>query len=268
MSQGASHASPATPLPSPVRLNKYLAQAGVTSRRGADALIRQGRVQVNGRPVSALGTLVMPGRDRVTLDGVVIEPRGETTTTLMLNKPAGYLCTRHDPEGRPTIYDLLPAEYHHLHPVGRLDLDSEGLVVLTDDGDLTYRLTHPSFAHDKEYWVQVSGRVPLPALRKLRRGVVLEDGPAAAQVRPLARIPAEQRFWVEPEPDPRHSWLLFVIHEGRKRQIRRMCEAVGLEVRRLIRVRIASLHIGDLAPGRWRRLTTRQERAAAAIKGG
>jgi 23S rRNA pseudouridine2605 synthase len=268
MSQPSTPVSPGTaPLPA-VRLNKYLAQAGVASRRGADELIRQGRVQVNGRPVSTLGTLVTPGRDRVTLDGVVIELQRETTITLMVNKPAGYLCTRHDPEGRPTVYDLLPAEYHRLHPIGRLDLDSEGLVLLTDDGDLTYRLTHPSFAHDKEYWVQVSGRVPAPAWRKLRQGVMLEDGPAVATVRPLASIPAEQRFWVEPEPDPRHSWLVFVIHEGRKRQIRRMCEAVGLEVRRLIRVRMASLHIGDLAPGHWRRLTARQQRAVAAIKGG
>jgi 23S rRNA pseudouridine2605 synthase len=257
-----------SPSPAAVRLNRYLAQAGVASRRRADELIRQGRVQVNGRIVATLGLVVIPGRDQVTLDGVPIALPCETRLTLMLNKPAGYLCTRHDPQNRPTIYDLIPVEDRHLHPVGRLDLDSEGLVLLTEDGDLTYRLTHPSFAHEKEYWVQVSGRVLPPVWRKLRQGIILDDGPATATVRPLARIPAAQRFWVEPEPDPRQTWLVFILHEGRKRQIRRMCEAVGLEVRRLIRVRIASLHIGTLAPGRWARLSERQQRAVKAIIGG
>ncbi len=266
MSSSLSECS--SPSPAAVRLNRYLAQAGVASRRGADELIRQGRVQVNGRIVGTLGMVVIPGRDQVSLDGVPITLTRQTPLTLMLNKPAGYLCTHHDPQNRPTIYHLIPAAYRHLHPVGRLDLDSEGLVLLTEDGDLTYRLTHPSFAHEKEYWVQVSGRVLPPVWRKLRQGIMLDDGPATAVVRPLASIPLEQRFWVEPEPDPRHTWLVFLLHEGRKRQIRRMCEAVGLEVRRLIRVRIASLHIGALAPGHWARLNDRQQRAVHAIKGG
>ncbi|RME82147.1 MAG: rRNA pseudouridine synthase [Caldilineae bacterium] len=249
-----------------MRLNKYLAHAGVASRRGADALIRQGRVQVNGRTVYTMGVQIDPGRDEVTVDGRPVSmPRGEPTT-LLLNKPAGYLSTRLDPQGRPTVLDLLPPEFHHLHPIGRLDLESEGLVLMSDDGDLTYRLTHPSFQHEKEYWVLVRGRVPEPALRKLRKGIELEDGMARARVRRLRSIPPEQRFWLDPEPDPNHTWLAFVITEGRKRQIRRMCQAVRLEVLRLVRIRIASLHIGDLRPGQWRPLSARQRRAVNAIK--
>lgn len=249
----------------PMRLNKFLAHAGVASRRGADELIGKGNVQVNGRTVYTMGVVVTPGRDHVTVDGreVVLDATPQLTT-LMLNKPTGYLSTRSDPDGRPTIFSLLPPQHHHLYPVGRLDLDSEGLMLLSDDGDLTYRLTHPSFEHEKEYWVQITGRAPEPALRKLRKGVLLEDGMASALVRPLVQIPAEQRFWVQ--SDPRHWWLVFILHEGRKRQVRRMCEAVDLEVRRLIRVRIASLHVGDLHPGKWRALSTRQQRAVEAIK--
>lgn len=249
-----------------MRLNKFLAHAGITSRRGADELIIQGRVQVNGRTVYTMGLTVVPGRDRVVVNGREITLTAKEPVTLLLNKPAGYLSTRSDPDDRPTVFDLTPPEYRLLYPVGRLDLDSEGLMLLSDDGDLTYRLTHPSFEHEKEYWVQIRGRVPAPALRKLQKGVELEDGLASADVRPLIRIPAEQRFWVEQEPDPRHTWLVFLLHEGRKRQIRYMCEAVDLDVRRLIRVRIASLHIGDLGPGQWRLLTARQRRAVAAIK--
>lgn len=249
-----------------MRLNKFLAHAGVASRRGADELIIQGRVQVNGRTVYTMGISVIPGRDRVLVNGREIVLAAAEPITLTLNKPAGYLSTRRDPEGRPTVFDLTPPEYRLLYPVGRLDMDSEGLMLLSDDGELTYRLTHPSFEHEKEYWVQIRGRVPAPAIRKLQKGVELDDGLAAAQVRPLTQIPAEQRFWVGTEPDPRHSWLVFLLHEGRKRQIRRMCEAVDLDVLRLIRVRIASLHIGDLRPGQWRLLTSRQRRAVEAIK--
>lgn len=249
-----------------MRLNKYLAHAGITSRRGADHLIQEGRVQVNGRTVYEMGVQIDPQRDRVTCDGQVVQAVGAGTTTLLLNKPAGVLSTRHDPEGRPTVFSLVPEPYHRLYPVGRLDMDSEGLMLLSDDGDLTYLLTHPSFEHEKEYWVKIRGRVPEPALRKLNKGVLLEDGPSPARVRRLATIPAEQRFWLEPAPDLRHSWLIVILHEGRKRQVRRMCEAVQLDVLRLVRVRMASLHIGDLRPGQWRVLTARQQRAIDAIK--
>lgn len=260
--------SPDKPPPptDPMRLNKFLAHAGVASRRKADELIQQGRVQVNGRTVYAMGVTIDPARDRVTFEGREVTLVAGETTTLLLNKPPGYLSTRIDRRGRTTILDLVPPRYHHLHPVGRLDLDSEGLMLLSDDGDLTYRLTHPSFEHEKEYWVQIAGRVPEPALRKLRGGVLLEDGQASARARRLAKIPPEQRFWLDPELDSRHTWLALIIHEGRKRQIRRMCEAVDLRILRLVRVRIASLHIGDLAPGQWRPLSARQQRAVAAIK--
>ncbi len=239
-----------------MRLNKFLAQAGVASRRGADRLIAAGRVRVNQRVVRDMGIQIDPHRDRVTVDGRVIHPPSPTATYLLLNKPPGYLTSRHDPQGRPTIYDLIPARFHRLHPVGRLDFQSEGLMLLTDDGQLTQRLTHPSFQHEKEYWVQVAGEVPQGTLRKLRRGVLLEDGPARAQVRVLGKIPPQQRFWIH--QDPRHTWLVFILHEGRNRQVRRMCRAVGLQVRRLVRVRIATLHIGDLKPGQWRLASKRQ----------
>ena len=249
-----------------MRLNKYLAHTGITSRRAADRLIEQGRVQVNGRTIYTMGIKVDPKRDRVTLDGREVKLRQGESTTLLLNKPVGVLTTRHDPEGRQTVLDLIPPQFHHLRPVGRLDYLSEGLVLLSDDGDLIYRLTHPSYQHEKEYWVQISGRVPEPALRKLGKGVELEDGVAHARVRRLQTIPAEQRFWINDNPDSRHSWLIFILKEGRKRQIRRMCRAVDLNVLRLIRVRIASFHIGDLRPTRWRPLTARQNRAIDAIK--
>ncbi|MCO6452322.1 MAG: rRNA pseudouridine synthase [Caldilineales bacterium] len=249
-----------------MRLNKFLAHAGIASRRGADRLIQEGRVQVNGRTLYEMGVQIDPEKDRVTFDGRPVQIGAADTTTLLRNMPAGVLSTRHDPEGRPTVFSLIPPEYSPLYPVGRLDLDSEGLMLLSNDGDLTYRLTHPSFEHEKEYWVKIRGYVPEPAIRKLKKGVELEDGQARAGVRRLKSIPAEQRFWLEPEPDPRHTWLVFILHEGRKRQVRRMCQAVELDVLRLVRVRMASLHIGDLRPGQWRPLSARQRRAIDAIK--
>ena len=247
-----------------MRLNKFLAQAGIASRRGADKLIAAGRVRVNDVVVREMGVQIDPERDRVTVDGKVVQRRPQTFTYLLLNKPAGVITSRQDPEGRRTIYDLIPARYHHLHPVGRLDFQSEGLVLLTDDGDLTQRLTHPSYRHEKEYWVQVAGQVPDVVLHKLRKGVRLEDGLARARVRYLGKIPPEQRFWIH--PDPKHTWLVFILHEGRNRQIRRMCQAVGLRVRRLVRVRIDDIHIGDLKPGQWRLASKRQLKAIQAIK--
>jgi pseudouridine synthase len=249
-----------------MRLNKYLAHTGMASRRAADRLIEQGRVQVNGRTIYAMGVKIDPKKDRITVDGRAVTLRQGESMTLLLNKPVGVLTTRHDPEGRQTVLDLVPPQFHHLRPIGRLDYLSEGLVLLSDDGDLIYRLTHPSYQHEKEYWVQIAGRVPEPALRKLRKGIELEDGMAHARVRHLHKIPLEQRFWLDPRSESKHAWLAFIITEGRKRQIRRMCQAVDLNLLRLVRVRMASLHIGDLRPGQWRSLTARQRRAANAIK--
>jgi len=247
-----------------MRLNKFLAHAGIASRRAADKLIAAGRVRVNGRVTREMGVQVDPVRDQITVDGNTVTSTQNQRLYLLLNKPAGVITSRKDPEGRKTILDLIPKKYHHLHPVGRLDFQSEGLVLLTDDGDLTQRLTHPSFQHEKEYWVQVDGPVPNVTLYKFRKGVELEDGMARARVRRLSKIPAEQRFWIQ--EDPKRTWLAFILHEGRNRQIRRMCEALNLRVRRLVRIRIESIHIGDLKPGQWRPANSRQTRAIQAVK--
>ena len=249
-----------------MRLNKFLAHAGVASRRAADKLIAAGRVQVNGRVVREMGVQIDPDRDKVLVDGRPVRAtvQAERFTYLLLNKPRGVITSRKDPEGRKTILDLIPPRYHHLHPVGRLDFQSEGLVLLTDDGELTQRLSHPSFQHEKEYWVQVVGDVPNVLLYKFRKGVRLEDGVARARVRRLSKIPPAQRFWIKPEP--KSAWLVFILTEGRNRQIRRMCEAVDLRVKRLVRVRMESLHIGDLKPGQWRLASKKQLKAIKAIK--
>jgi len=249
-----------------MRLNKFLAHAGVASRRAADKLIAAGRVQVNGKVVREMGVQIDPNKDRVLVDGKPVNARSEKErfTYLLLNKPRGVITSRKDPEGRKTILDLIPAKFHHLHPVGRLDYQSEGLVLLTDDGDLTQRLSHPSYQHEKEYWVLVSGPVPNVTLYKFRKGVELEDGIAHARVRRMGKIPPEQRFWIK--PDPKGTWLAFIITEGRNRQIRRMCEAVNLHVRRLVRVRIDAIHIGDIKPGHWRMASKKQLKAINAIK--
>jgi len=247
-----------------MRLNKFLAHAGIASRRAADKLIAAGRVRVNGQVVREMGVQVDPDRDQVTVDGKPVRTAQSSRLYLLLNKPAGVITSRKDPEGRQTILDLIPKKYHHLHPVGRLDFQSEGLVLLTDDGDLTQRLTHPSFQHEKEYWVQIDGPIPNVVLYKFRKGVELEDGVARARARRLSKIPAEQRFWIS--SDPKRTWLALVLHEGRNRQIRRMCEALDLRVRRLVRVRMESIHIGDLKPGQWRLANKRQLAAINAIK--
>jgi len=249
-----------------MRLNKFLAHAGIASRRAADKLIAAGRVQVNGRVTREMGVQVDPAQDKVLVDGKPVQGGQKAFTYLLLNKPAGVITSRKDPEGRPTVLDLIPAKYHHLHPVGRLDYKSEGLVLLTDDGDLTQRLTHPSFQHEKEYWVQVVGPVPNVLLYKLRKGVMLEDGVAKARVRRLSKIPPEQRFWIK--DNPKYTWLAFTLQEGRNRQIRRMCEALDLQVRQLVRIRMNAIHIGDIKPGQWRMANSRQLKAVRAIKEG
>ncbi|HVA74841.1 MAG TPA: pseudouridine synthase [Acidimicrobiales bacterium] len=227
---------PATDAPGE-RVQKVLAQAGVGSRRTCEQLVASGRVQVNGEP-AVLGRRVDPEIDRIQVDGVAIGVRPGLVYYL-LNKPAGVVSTVSDPEGRPTVTELVPPS-PPVHPVGRLDAASEGLLILTNDGDLTYRLTHPSFGVEKEYLVSVAGTLTAGALRTLREGVQLDDGPTAP-----ARVS-------QPEP----SLLRITIHEGRKRQVRRMCEAVGHPVTRLVRTRIGPLRDPRLRPGEWRELTT------------
>jgi 23S rRNA pseudouridine2605 synthase len=232
------------------RLQKILAAAGYGSRRACEEIIRQGRVQVNGRVVTEMGTKVDPHRDEIRVDGAPLS-RPEEKVYLILHKPPGYISTVHDPWGRPTILDLVPHR-GRLYPVGRLDAESEGLLLLTNDGQLTHRLTHPRYEHEKEYLVLVDGHPSETVLSQLRRGVNLEEGRTA----PAKVSRASRKEGLETPPGA--TWLRMVIHEGRKRQIRRMCAAVGHPVQRLIRVRMGPLRLGTLKPGQWRRVTQRE----------
>jgi 23S rRNA pseudouridine2605 synthase len=229
-------------LPGGERLQKVLGRAGFGSRRAAEELIEAGRVTINDR-VAVLGARVDLVNDRVAVDGIPVGVRPDLVHYL-LNKPAGVVTTADDPWGRQTVVDLVPRE-PRVHPVGRLDLETEGLLLLTNDGDLTYRLTHPSFGVEKEYLAWVEGRPSRATLRRLREGVDLDDG----------RTAPAQASLVEPEV------LRLTIHEGRNRQVRRMCEEVGHPVRRLVRVRIGPLADRSLAPGSWRPLQTDEVRA-------
>ncbi len=243
------------------RLQKVLAQAGVASRRACEELIRQGRVQVNGQMVTELGTKVDPNRDEISVDGTPISGPAKKVY-LLLNKPPGYISTVHDPWGRPTVLDLIPHR-GRLYPVGRLDAESEGLLLLTNDGELTHRLTHPRYGHEKEYLVLVKGHPTEAVLSRLRRGVNLEEGRTAPAE--VSRVSRKEGLEIPPDT----TWLRMVLHEGRKRQIRRMCAAVGHPVRRLIRVRLGPLRLGALKPGQWRPLTEREldELTALALPG-
>jgi pseudouridine synthase len=228
----------------------------VASRRHAEELILAGRVQVNGQPVTQLGAKVQPEGDEVQVDGRPVQAPA-ARVYLLLHKPAGVVTTASDPQGRQTVLDLLPSslQAQRLFPVGRLDLDSEGLLVLTNDGALALRLTHPRFEQEKEYHALVRGRPAPAALEPLRRGLQLpgEARPTApAQVRFLRAAHGRQDA---DAPAPGTSWLSVTLHEGRKRQVRRMLAAVGHPVLRLVRVRVGSLHLGDLPAGQWRALS-------------
>ena len=217
-----------------MRLNAYLARAGIASRRGADELIKAGRVRVNGRP-GELSTFV-GAADAVEVDGRPVTK--QRLAYVLLNKPGGVVTTARDPHGRPTVIGLVPAE-PRVVPVGRLDADTTGALLLTNDGQLAHRLAHPRYQVDKVYEVEVEGDPAAAALRRLAAGVELEDGRTApARARRLGR-----------------GRLELTIHEGRKHQVKRMCEAVGHPVRRLHRSRYAGLTPAGLAPGAWRKLT-------------
>lgn len=224
------------------RLQKVLSSAGFGSRRVCEELIEAGRVTVNGE-VAILGRRVERADDLVEVDGVAIGV-APGLVYYLLNKPRGVVSTAADTHGRPTVVQLVPAE-PRVHPVGRLDADTEGLLLLTNDGELTHRLTHPSFGVEKEYLAEVEGVPSRGAIRTLRDGVELDDGRTAP-----AKVAA-----VSP------GVLRLVIHEGRNRQVRRMCEAVGHPVVRLVRTRIGPLRDATLAPGAWRALTTDEVRA-------
>lgn len=223
------------------RIQKVLAAAGVASRRKVEEMVADGRVTVNGLP-ARLGQRVDPERDAVEVDGNPVGLRADLVYYL-LNKPPGVVTTASDPQGRPTAIDMVP-EKPRVFPVGRLDADSEGLLLLTNDGGLTHRLTHPSFGVEKEYLAHVKGRPSRGALRRLREGVELEDG--AAQAVAVS----------SPEP----SVVRVVVHEGRNRLVRRMCDAIGHPVIRLVRTRIGPLADRKLPPGIWRELSQSEVR--------
>ena len=218
------------------RLQKVLARVGIGSRRVCEDLIAEGRVTVDGE-VAVLGRRVDVETALIELDGAPIGVRPDLVHYL-LNKPAGVVTTADDPQGRPTVVGLVPAE-PRVFPVGRLDVDTEGLLLLTNDGELAHRLTHPSFGVEKEYVAELEGSPSRAALRWLREGVELDDGTTA---------PARAAL-LEP------SVVRLTVHEGRNRQVRRMCDAVGHPVVRLIRTRIGPLADRSLAPGAWRELT-------------
>jgi 23S rRNA pseudouridine2605 synthase len=234
------------PLPGE-RLQKVLAHAGVASRRHAEALITAGRVTVNGAVVRELGTRVDPAHDEVRVDGAPLRPPAAHTYVL-LNKPRDAVTTARDPQGRRTVLDLLPPELRtrRIYPVGRLDRETEGLLLLTDDGDLALRLTHPRYALPKVYEALVAAEPPWAALDQLRRGMDLPG-----DERPTA--PARARVL---GADREGTWIEVEIHEGRNRQVRRMLDEVGYPVLRLRRVRVGPLALGSLRPGAWRVLTT------------
>ncbi|MFN8051090.1 MAG: pseudouridine synthase [Acidimicrobiales bacterium] len=224
------------------RLQKVLAQAGIGSRRVCEIYIDEGRVSVNG-VVARLGQRVDPETDVIEVDGSQIGVKPGLVHYL-LNKPAGVVTTASDTHGRPTVVELVPDE-PRVFPVGRLDAETEGLLLLTNDGDLTHRLTHPSFGVPKEYLAEVVGEPSRGALRQLRQGVTLEDGVTAPATASLLAP----------------NLVRLVIHEGRNRQVRRMCEAVGHPVVRLVRTRIGPLTDTTLAPGEWRPLTQAEVRS-------
>jgi pseudouridine synthase len=225
-----------------IRLQKFLSRAGVASRRAAEELIRAGRVRVNGAAVTELGVKVEPEHDAVEVDGKPV--RAAAATWIAVHKPRGVVSTRRDPEGRRTVYDVLPPRLRRLFYVGRLDRDSEGLMLLTNDGDAAHRLLHPRFEVEREYEVEVERRVDPAARRRLLEGVPLEDG--------VARVIRMSQPSVGDGP----RRLRVVLREGRKREVRRLFEAVGHPVLRLVRVRYGPVALGDLAPGAWRPLTS------------
>jgi 23S rRNA pseudouridine2605 synthase len=230
----------------PERLQKILAQAGYGSRRACEAFITDGRVRVNGQ-LAQLGQKADPAKEKITVDGKPIAA-AEQLIYIALYKPRNVLSTVESERGddRQTVRELVEAP-GHLYPVGRLDFESEGLVLMTNDGELTNRLTHPKFGHSKEYKVLVAKRPDKDQLEAWKRGVVLEDGYKTA--------PAEVFF---ESAQGKGTWVRVIMGEGRKRQIREICQQLGLPVVKIVRVRIGTLRLGNLKPRQWRYLTTKE----------
>ena len=239
------------------RLQKILSQAGIASRRAAEKLIAEGRVSVNGRTILEMGTKADPAADDIRVDGRRVK-KAERQRYILLNKPAGFVTTRSDPQRRRTLMDLLAGVREYVYPVGRLDYDTEGLLLLTNDGELAARLTHPRHGIERTYEARVAGMPDHAAIERLRAGIPLDGRrtmPAAVTI--LNKAPAS-RLAGRKEPE---GILLITIREGRNRQVRRMCEAVGHPVRKLTRKRIGPLTDRRLKPGEWRELTPAEVRA-------
>ena len=222
-----------------MRLNKIIADAGITSRRGADELIESGRVSVDGITIREMGSKFDPELVQVMVDGETIT-RSMSKSYLVLHKPKGVLSTMFDPEGRPSLADFIDLRKERLFHVGRLDKDSEGLILLTNDGELTFRATHPSYGLEKTYIIEFDGKLPVGVDKTLLKGVELEDG--MGRVLSFAQLSG--------------SWIEVTIHEGRYHIIRRLMEAVGVDVLRLIRTKFGPISLGETPEGRWRDLNS------------
>lgn len=231
-----------------VRLQKYIAMSGLASRRAAETMIEEGRISVNGRKVSEQGVKIEIGADSVSVDGKEIKLKNKKYY-IMLNKPAGYVSTVKDQFERPTVVDIIKQDLGdtRIFPVGRLDYETEGLLLLTNDGDFTYKVTHPKFHMDKTYIATVKGGMTVGGMNKLRSGVYLDDGfktsPAQAEILDAA---------------DGHTIIKITIHEGKNRQVRRMFEALGCTVTALQRIKIGNIELGNLPLGRWRHLTSHE----------
>ena len=227
------------------RLQKILAEAGIASRRGSERLIRAGQVRVNGEVITRLGSVADPDRDRIEVNGRPL-PRARLKRYIILYKPSGYMTSRVDFRKRPLVFDLLPEDHRHLAPVGRLDFLTEGLLLLTNDGEVAYHLAHPRYEVPRVYEVEVKGEISSDTVARLRRGLLLDDGPAHPKEVLRLRRPG--------------SWLRITMTEGRYREVRRLCRAVGQTVLRLRRVEYGPLRLQGLSEGQWRSLTPREVR--------
>lgn len=253
-SKSKSHASNNDEDTSKIRLQKHIADCGVTSRRKAELLITSGRVQVNGEVVMELGTKVNPNIDVIHVDGHVADLASVEKMYVVLHKPRGVMTTLNDPEGRPTVMDMLKEISERIYPVGRLDYLSEGLLVLTNDGEVANMIMHPRFNVTKVYEVKIFGTVTEAILNKLRAGTHLEDGFVKPQsVRVIKQLPTK-------------TWIEFRLNEGKNREIRKMCEAVGLTVDKLKRLAIGGLTVDGIAPGKHRKYSKHQLLNAIGIR--
>lgn len=233
-----------------VRLQKFMAEAGVASRRASEQLIKDGKVKVNGQTITEVGTKINPNSDKVSVNGIPIKE--EIKSYIILNKPVGYVCSNKDKHAKKTIYDLIPKDRKY-HSIGRLDKDTEGLILLTNDGELTQKLTHPSHQIDKTYQVTVNGKITKAAIEQLTKGVEIEEDDGSLFMTAPAKVKLLYR-------GNKTSGIEITIHEGRKRQIRRMLKAVGYRVIGLKRTREGFLSLEGLKRGQFRHLTKEEVR--------